>query len=67
MAKIVVHAEDRAAAVVAMDTALAQCRIEGPASNLALHRRILRDEGFRAGAVDTAWLARFTAREPANA
>jgi len=62
MAKLIVHGADRPAALAGMRDALAHCRIDGPASNLELHRRILADEEFQSGPVDTGFLARLAAR-----
>jgi acetyl-CoA carboxylase biotin carboxylase subunit len=58
VAKLVVHAGDRARAVVAMREALADTRVEGIKTNLALLRAILADSEFAAGGVDTGWLGR---------
>ena len=62
LAKIVVHAEDRAAAVERMLSALERCTIEGIAVNTPLHERVMADAEFRGGGVDTGYLARLTAR-----
>ncbi|HJS34021.1 MAG TPA: acetyl-CoA carboxylase biotin carboxylase subunit, partial [Pseudoxanthomonas sp.] len=67
MAKLIVHGENRAAVVAAMEKALANTRIEGPVSNLALQRRILGHDTFRTGVVDTGWLARLAEERRANA
>ena len=61
LAKIIVHAEDRNAAIVRMTAALTGCEIGGVAVNTALHSRILADAEFRRGAVDTAYLQRLLA------
>jgi len=58
VAKIVVHAADRAGACAAMRETLAATRVTGIATNLALHRAILEDPEFCAGGVDTNWLER---------
>jgi acetyl-CoA carboxylase biotin carboxylase subunit len=67
LAKIIVHGADRAAAVAAMENALANTRIEGLTSNLALQRRFLGHDTFRTGVVDTGWLARLAEERRANA
>jgi acetyl-CoA carboxylase, biotin carboxylase subunit len=59
MAKIIVHAADRPAALERMSHALAATRIEGVATNLAFHLDVLADLEFRAGGVDTGFLPRF--------
>ncbi|WOF22928.1 biotin carboxylase N-terminal domain-containing protein [Microbacterium betulae] len=53
IAKIVVHAATRDEAVAAMRDALARTRIEGIATTVRLHLRLLADEGFRAVAHHT--------------
>ena len=62
LAKIIVHAEDRTAAIDRMAAALAGCDISGVAVNTVLHARILGDTEFRRGAVDTGYLQRLLAR-----
>lgn len=59
MAKIIVHAADRPSAIAGMRQALAATRIEGVATNIALHQAILADPEFEAGGVDTSYLPRF--------
>ncbi len=56
IAKVIGSGPDRAAAIAALDGALASAVIEGVPTTTALHRRILAHEDFRAGAYDTAWL-----------
>jgi acetyl-CoA carboxylase biotin carboxylase subunit len=63
MAKIIVHAADRPAALERMRLALAATRIEGVATNLAFHLDVLADPEFQAGGVDTAFLPRFLERQ----
>jgi acetyl-CoA carboxylase, biotin carboxylase subunit len=62
MAKIVVHAADRPAALQRMRHALAATRIEGVATNLAFHADVLADPEFTTGSVDTSYLPRFLER-----
>ena len=59
LAKVVAHGKDRSAAIGRMRGALAQCRIEGVATNLGLLAAIFDDPRFRSGAVDTGYLAHF--------
>lgn len=59
LAKLIVHAGDRAAALERARDALELCRLEGVATNLDLHRSILREDDFERGGVDTTWLPRF--------
>ena len=61
LAKIIVHAGDRASAIDRMAAALADCHITGVAVNTALHARILADQGFRHGMVDTGYLQQLLA------
>ena len=63
MAKIIVHAADRPAALEGMRRALAATRIEGVATNLAFHLDVLADPEFQAGGVDTGFLPRFLERQ----
>ena len=56
LAKIVVHAPDRAGALDALSAALGEMRVGGIETNLALLRAAVADERFRAGAVSTALL-----------
>jgi acetyl-CoA carboxylase biotin carboxylase subunit len=59
MAKIIVHATDRPAALERMRQALAATHIEGLATNVAFHADVLADPEFAAGGVDTSYLTRF--------
>ena len=59
MAKIIVHAADRPAALERMRQALAAAHIEGVATNLAFHAAVLADREFERGGVDTSYAARF--------
>ncbi len=56
VAKLIVHAPDRATAIEELDAALAGARIEGVPTTIPLQRRILAREDFRAGIYDTRWL-----------
>lgn len=62
MAKIIVHAADRDAALQRMREALAASRVEGVATNLAFHQEVLNDAEFQRGGVDTSYLPRFVER-----
>ncbi len=62
MAKIIVHAADRPAALDKMRRALAETRIQGVATNLAFHSDVLADPEFEKGGVDTGYLPRFLDR-----
>jgi acetyl-CoA carboxylase, biotin carboxylase subunit len=62
MAKIIVHAVNRPAAIERMSCALARTHIEGVATNLAFHVEVLADPEFRQGGMDTGYLPRFLER-----
>jgi acetyl-CoA carboxylase biotin carboxylase subunit len=59
IAKVITHGATRDEALARMRTALAQLRIEGISSNVALHRDILQDPDFCAGSVDIHHLERW--------
>ena len=56
VAKLVVHAENRPAAIARMEAALAATQIEGVPTTIALHRKILADQRFLSGDYDTRFL-----------
>lgn len=56
LAKLVVHAPDRTRAIQRMQRALGECVVEGIATNLPLHRWILRQDAFVDGSYDTHFL-----------
>jgi acetyl-CoA carboxylase biotin carboxylase subunit len=56
MGKLIVHGADRAAAVAAMQRALALCEVEGINTNLGLLRQIVAHREFARGGVTTAFL-----------
>jgi acetyl-CoA carboxylase biotin carboxylase subunit len=59
VAKLIVHGATREDALVRMRQALSEMRVEGIATNLPLHRDIVRDEAFAAGGVDIHHLERW--------
>ncbi|MDP9964781.1 biotin carboxylase /acetyl-CoA carboxylase carboxyltransferase subunit alpha [Variovorax beijingensis] len=59
IAKLIVHGSTRNDALDRMRLALAEMRIDGIATNVPLHRELLRDEGFAAGGVDIHHLERW--------
>ena len=65
MAKVIAHGATRAEALDRLKQALDETRIVGVASNIAFQRRILADPEFAAGGVDTGYLTRLAARDPA--
>lgn len=56
IAKLILSGKDRAEAISRGVDALEQFRVEGIKTNIPLHLRILRDEAFRAGEIDTHFL-----------
>ncbi|WFU12226.1 acetyl-CoA carboxylase biotin carboxylase subunit (plasmid) [Rhizobium sp. CB3090] len=56
IAKLIVHAPNRAEAMVKMREALAATRIEGISTNLPLLRALFDDEGFARGGTDIHYL-----------
>ncbi len=62
MAKLIVHAGDRAAALALARQAVADFTIVGPKSNLAFHAELLQNPEFVSGDYDTALVARMRAR-----
>ncbi|HEY4298032.1 MAG TPA: urea carboxylase [Paraburkholderia sp.] len=59
IAKLIVHGEDRAAAIAAMSRALEATRLSGITTNLDYLRRIIASEGFQSGDVSTRYLDGF--------
>jgi len=64
IAKLIVHAPTRAAAIRRMQVALSETRIEGISTNLALHERIFADPDFVQGCVDIHHLEKRLREEP---
>ncbi len=61
IAKLIVHGEDRAAALRLMTEALAEYEIAGVTTNIALLQRIVAHEAFASGRVDTGLIERHRA------
>jgi acetyl-CoA carboxylase, biotin carboxylase subunit len=59
IAKLIVRGKDRGEAVSRMARALEMFIVEGIYTTIPLHRRILADQDFRAGKIDTNYLQRF--------
>ncbi len=59
VAKLIVHGPDRATAIARLKRALAEFVIDGIATTLPLHRRIVEDPTFAAGDYTIHWLERF--------
>ncbi len=62
IAKLIVHAPTRAAAIARMSRALDELVVEGVSTVVPLHRRILADPEFQKGDYTIHWLENFTAR-----
>jgi acetyl-CoA carboxylase biotin carboxylase subunit len=63
IAKLIVHAEDRALAIRRMQRALSEFVIQGIRTNIPFHKAALADEGFTAGDYDTRLVERLLASE----
>jgi acetyl-CoA carboxylase biotin carboxylase subunit len=63
IAKVIVHAPHRKAAVSRMKRALDMMIVEGIKTNLSLHKRILNDEDFMRGDIDTNFMKRYDPKE----
>ncbi|HTK44973.1 MAG TPA: biotin carboxylase N-terminal domain-containing protein [Patescibacteria group bacterium] len=57
LAKVMVHAPDRAAAIDRLSDALAGTEVAGIQTTLPFHRFVAGHAGFRAGNVSTSWVA----------
>jgi acetyl-CoA carboxylase biotin carboxylase subunit len=60
LAKLIVHAEDREAAIRRLRRALDEFVVEGIQTNLAFHRRLIDHPDFVQGRLDTHFLERFS-------
>ena len=58
MGKVIAHGADRAAAMALLQQGLAAMQIDGVATNIAFHQRVLADVEFAQGGVDTGYVAR---------
>src|SRR5437762_216836 len=63
IAKLVTHGRDRDEAIMRMQRALEMFIVEGIHTTIPLHRRILADEEFRAGNIDTKYVERLFAKQ----
>ncbi len=66
LAKLIVHAEDRPTAIARMQRALGEYVIQGIRTNIPLHRAVLAEQDFVAGAYDTRLVERLLASESGN-
>jgi acetyl-CoA carboxylase biotin carboxylase subunit len=67
IAKLIVHGKDRREAISRMARALEMFIIEGIATSIPVHRKIMADPDFREGRFDTHFLGRFAANNAAAA
>jgi acetyl-CoA carboxylase biotin carboxylase subunit len=67
IAKLIVTAETRAAAVKKLQTALHEFHVEGVMTNISFLRRLVAHPDYVSGDVSTAFVPRFLAEETANA
>ncbi|MFY9659571.1 MAG: acetyl-CoA carboxylase biotin carboxylase subunit [Terriglobales bacterium] len=68
LAKLIGYGTDRQQAIMRLDRALYEYFVAGIKTNISLFRRILRDDDFRAGKLDTGYLDRLLAKAaPAGA
>jgi acetyl-CoA carboxylase biotin carboxylase subunit len=58
LAKLIVHAPTREAAMDRMHRALLELSVEGVESSRDFHLRVMEDAEFRSGAIDIQWLER---------
>ena len=64
LAKLIVWGKDRESAIRIMAGALAEFRILGVATTLPFHRRVMADEEFRRGDIDTGFVSRLLEKQP---
>jgi acetyl-CoA carboxylase, biotin carboxylase subunit len=64
LAKLIGHGQDRAQAIARLSRALGELFVGGIKTNLSLFRRILADEDFRSGRIDTGYLDRLLTSKP---
>ena len=62
VAKLIVHAPTRAAAIGRLRRALAEFAVSGIQTTIALHQRIVDDASFQAGDYTIHWLERFVSQ-----
>ncbi len=63
IAKLIVHAADRPAAIAGMARALGQFRIEGVKTTIPFHQAVLAHDDFRQSRVTTRWVEERFAKE----
>ena len=63
IAKVIVHAPHRKAAISRMKRALDMMIVEGIKTNITLHKRVLDDDDFVRGEIDTNFMRRYDPKE----
>lgn len=63
IAKVIVHAPHRKAAISRMQRALEMMIVEGIKTNIPLHEKVLEEEDFVSGRIDTNYMLRFDKKE----
>jgi len=63
LAKLITWGEDRDEAISRMRWALDEYVVEGVKTTVAFHQKVLRDDEFLSGTVDTGYIGRFLDRE----
>jgi len=66
IAKLIVHAENRDAAIARMRRALDEFVVEGIKTTIPLHKRIFDDPVFQKGRISTGYLEKFLSSEQAK-
>jgi len=59
IAKLIVYAPDREAAIARLGRALDEFVIDGVSTNLDLHRRVIKSDDFNENRIDVVWLERW--------
>ena len=67
LAKLIGYGTDRQQAIMRLERALYEYFVAGIKTNISLFRRILDDEDFRAGKLDTGYLDRLLAKAKSSA
>ncbi len=65
IAKLIAHGADRQEAITRMRRALDEFQIEGIKTTIPFHKRVLADKNFLEGKIDTGFIERLNAAEPA--
>src|SRR5262249_16774479 len=63
IAKLIVHAPDRKTAISRMRRAVEMMVVEGIKTNIPLHQKVLSDEDFISGEIDTNFMLRYDVKE----